>query len=63
MIKDKRIQELIKIAKKNNIGPGMMARLIGVSYSTYNRYQNGSTVPESHNTIEKIEKIIKKYSS
>jgi len=63
MIKDKRIQELIKIAKKNNIGPGMMARLIGVSYSTYNRYQNGSTVPESHNTIEKIEKVIKKYSS
>ncbi|GAJ10269.1 unnamed protein product [marine sediment metagenome] len=62
MIKDKRIQKLIKIAKKNNIGPGMMARLIGVSYSTYNRYQNGSTIPESHNTIEKIEKVIKKYS-
>jgi predicted transcriptional regulator len=63
MIKDKRIKELIEIAKKNNIGPGMMARLIGVSYSTYNRYQNGSTVPESHNTIEKIEKVIKKYST
>jgi len=63
MIKDKRIQELIKIAKKNNIGPGRMANLIGVSYSTYNRYQKGDTVPESHNTIEKIEKVIKKYSS
>ena len=63
MIKDKRIQELIEIAKKNNIGPGMMARLIGVSYSTYNRYQNGSTVPESHNTIEKIDRVIKKYST
>ncbi|GAH03361.1 unnamed protein product, partial [marine sediment metagenome] len=48
MIKDIRIQKLIEVAKKNNIGPGMMARLIGVSYSTYNRYQNGSTVPESH---------------
>ena len=62
MIKDMRIKKLIEIAKKNNIGPGMMARLIGVSYSTYNRYQNGSTIPESHNTIEKIEKVIKKYS-
>ena len=63
MIKDKRIQKLVKIAKKNNIGPGMMARLIGVSYSTYNRYQKGETVPESHNTIEKIVRVIKKYSS
>jgi len=63
MIKDIRIQRLIGIAKKNGIRPGMMARLIGVSYSTYNRYQNGSTVPESHNTIEKIEKVIKKYST
>ena len=63
MIKDKRIHKLIEIAKKNNLGPGMMARLIGVSYSTYNRYQKGDTVPESHNTIEKIEKVIKKYSS
>ena len=62
MIKDKRIQKLIKIAKKNRIGPGMMARLIGVSYSTYNRYQKGETVPESHNTIEKIDRVIKKYS-
>jgi len=63
MIKDMRIQRLIEIAKKNNIGPGMMARLIGVSYSTYNRYQKGETVPESQNTIEKIEKVIKKYST
>ena len=58
-----RIQRLVEIAKKNNIGPGMMARLIGVSYSTYNRYQKGETVPESQNTIEKIEKVIKKYST
>ena len=63
MIKDKRIHKLIEIAKKNNLGPGMMARLIGVSYSTYNRYQKGDTVPESHNTIEKIDKVIKKYST
>ena len=63
MIKDKRIHELIEIAKKNNIGPGRMANLIGVSYSTYNRYQKGETVPESLNTIEKIEKVIKKYST
>jgi DNA-binding XRE family transcriptional regulator len=63
MIKDKRIQKLMEIAKKNNLGPGMMARLIGVSYSTYNRYQKGMTVPENQNTIEKIEKVIKKYST
>jgi len=63
MIKDKRIQKLIEVAKKNNIGPGRMANLIGVSYSTYNRYQKGETVPESHNTIEKIDRVIKKYSS
>jgi DNA-binding XRE family transcriptional regulator len=63
MIKDIRIQKLIEVAKKNSIGPGMMARLIGVSYSTYNRYQKGETVPESHNTIEKIDRVIKKYSS
>lgn len=62
MIKDKRIQKLIEVAKKNSIGPGMMARLIGVSYSTYNRYQQGRTIPESHNTIEKIDRVIKKYS-
>lgn len=63
MIRDKKIQKLIEIAKKNNLGPGMMARLIGVSYSTYNRYQKGETIPESQNTIEKIEKVIKKYSN
>ncbi|GAH53622.1 unnamed protein product, partial [marine sediment metagenome] len=37
-----------------------MAHFIGVSYGTYNRYQQGRTVPQSENTRAVIDNIIDK---
>jgi transcriptional regulator with XRE-family HTH domain len=59
-IKDERIQKLITLAQKHNISPTSMAHFIGVSYGTYNRYQQGKTVPQSENTRAVIDNIIAK---
>ena len=59
-IKDERIQKLVALAQKHNISPTSMAHFIGVSYGTYNRYQQGMTVPQSENTRAVIDNIIAK---
>jgi len=59
-IKDERIQKLVILAQKHNISPTSMAHFIGVSYGTYNRYQQGRTIPQSENTRAVIDNIIKK---
>jgi len=59
-IKDERIRKLVSLAIKHNISPTSMAHFIGVSYGTYNRYQQGTTVPQSENTRAVIDNIIKK---
>ena len=59
-IKDDRIKKLVSLAIKHNISPTSMAHFIGVSYGTYNRYQQGRTVPQSENTRAVIDNIIKK---
>lgn len=59
-IKDNRIKKLIILAIKHNISPTSMAHFIGVSYGTYNRYQQGITVPQSENTRAVIDNIIEK---
>jgi len=60
LIKDERVKKLVTLAQKHNINPTSMAHFIGVSYGTYNRYQNGWTVPQSENTRAVIDNIIKK---
>ena len=59
-IKDGRIKKLISLAIKHDISPTSMAHFIGVSYVTYNRYQQGKTVPQSANTKAVIDNIIEK---
>ena len=59
-IKDDRIRKLVNLAIKHDISPTSMAHFIGVSYGTYNRYQQGKTVPQSENTRAVIDNIIKK---
>jgi len=59
-IKDDRIKKLISLAIKHAISPTSMAHFIGVSYVTYNRYQQGKTVPQSENTRAVIDNIIEK---
>ncbi|MBA7544945.1 hypothetical protein ES705_37307 [subsurface metagenome] len=59
-IKDDRIKKLVNLAIKHNISPTSMAHFIGVSYGTYNRYQQGITVPQSENTKAVIDNIIAK---
>ena len=59
-IKDNRIKKLIILAIKHNISSTSMAHFIGVSYGTYNRYQQGITVPQSENTRAVIDNIIEK---
>ena len=59
-IKDERIKKLVTIALKHNFSPTTMAHFIGVSYGTYNRYQQGRTVPQSENTRAVIDNIIGK---
>ena len=60
LIKDERIKKLIILAIKHDISPTSMAHFIGVSYGTYNRYQQGRTVPQSENTRAVIDNIIAK---
>jgi len=59
-IKDERIKKLVNLAKKHDISPTSMAHFIGVSYGTYNRYQQGRTVPQSANTRAVIDNLIAK---
>lgn len=59
-IKDDRIKKLVNLAIKHNFSPTTMAHFIGVSYGTYNRYQQGRTVPQSENTRAVIDNIIDK---
>jgi len=59
-IKDERIRKLVSLAIKHNISPTSMAHIIGVSYATYNRYQQGRTVPQSENTKMVIDNVIAK---
>ncbi len=59
-IKDDRIRKLVSLAIKHDISPTSMAHFIGVSYGTYNRYQQGRTVPQSENTRAVIDNIIEK---
>jgi len=59
-IKDDRIKKLVNLAIKHNISPTSMAHFIGVSYGTYNRYQQGITIPQSENTRAVIDNIIAK---
>jgi len=59
-IKDERIKKLVNLAQKHNISPTSMAHFIGVSYGTYNRYQQGRTIPQSENTRAVIDNIIDK---
>ena len=60
LIKDPRIKKLIILAIKHDISPTAMAHFIGVSYGTYNRYQQGRTTPQSENTKAVIDNIIDK---
>jgi len=60
LIKDDRIKNLVILALKHNISPTSMAHFIGVSYGTYNRYQQGRTIPQSANTRAVIDNIIEK---
>lgn len=59
-IKDDRIRRLVSLAIKHNYSPTSMAHFIGVSYATYNRYQQGRTVPQSENTRAVIDNVIAK---
>ena len=59
-IKNERIRKLVTLAMKHDISPTSMAHFIGVSYGTYNRYQQGRTVPQSENTRAVIDNIISK---
>lgn len=59
-IKDDRIKKLVNLAQKHDISPTAMAHFIGVSYGTYNRYQQGRTIPQSENTRAVIDNIIAK---
>lgn len=59
-IKDDRIKKLVNLALKHKISPTSMAHFIGVSYATYNRYQQGKTIPQSENTRAVIDNIIEK---
>ncbi|GAH32573.1 unnamed protein product [marine sediment metagenome] len=60
LIKDERIKKLVILAIKHAISPTSMAHFIGISYGTYNRYQQGKTVPQSENTRAVIDNIIDK---
>lgn len=57
---DERTRKLVSLAIKHDISPTSMAHFIGVSYATYNRYQQGRTVPQNENTRAVIDNIIKK---
>jgi len=59
-IEDDRIRKLVTLAQKHDISPTAMAHFIGVSYGTYNRYQQGRTIPQSENTKAVIDNIIAK---
>lgn len=58
MIKNMRIQELIKIIKKNGFSKAYVARETNISYSQINRYIAGESVPGGLNNIEKLDKFI-----
>ena len=59
-IEDDRIRKLVTLAQKHDISPTAMAHFIGVSYGTYNRYQQNRTIPQSENTKAIIDNIIEK---
>jgi ACT domain-containing protein len=61
MIKDEKIKKLIEIADKHNISPAIMAYMIGISIPTYYRYKKGTTIPQSQNTRNIIDRIIEEY--
>jgi len=61
MIKDMRIYNLIKIAKKNNYSPTQMAGMLGISYVQYNRWVKGTCTPINKNTIKRIDQVITKH--
>lgn len=61
MIKDMRIYDLIKIAKKNNFSPTQMAGKLGISYVQYNRWKKGISTPINKNTLNIIDRVISKY--
>ena len=58
MIKDKRIQDLIEVIKKNGFSKAFTSRETKISYSQINRYIAGESVPKGLNNIEKIDKFI-----
>jgi len=60
LIKDERVKKLVSLAIKHDISPTAMAHFLGVSYGTYNRYQQGRTLPQSENTKAIIDNIIDK---
>ncbi|MBA7500279.1 hypothetical protein ES704_03034 [subsurface metagenome] len=62
MIKDERIKKLIEIVNKYRISPEIVAHIIGVSLTTYYRYKNGETIPQSQNTRNVIDSVIEGYT-
>ena len=61
MIKDMRIYDLIKIAKKNSFSPTQMAGKLGISYVQYNRWVKGQSTPINKNTLNIIDRVIAKH--
>jgi len=58
MIKNMRVQDLLRIMEKNHWTKARMARMLNISYTQINRYFNGSSIPGGLNNIEKIDKFI-----
>ena len=62
MIEDERIKKLMAIVDKYRISPEVVAHIIGVSITTFYRYRNGETVPQSQNTRNVIDSVIEGYT-
>jgi len=58
MIKNMRVQDLLRIKERNGWTMARIARMLNISYTQINRYFNGSSVPGGLNNIEKIDKFI-----
>ena len=58
MIKNKRIQKLIEVMKKDGLTKADLSRKLNISYTQINRYVNGESVPGGLNNIEKIDNFI-----
>ena len=58
VMKNMRIQELIKVIKKNGFSKALVSRETKISYSQINRYISGDSVPSGLNNIEKLDKFI-----